>query len=53
MFPKKTNLLVGNAAECIVRILALQIDHELGELVIMSKSIGGVLCNQVSTNIGK
>ena len=49
----KSNLLIGNAAECIVRILALQIDNELSELVIMSKSICGVLCNRFSTIIRK
>lgn len=34
--------LIGNAGECIVRILALEIHHQLGEFVIVSKVFHGV-----------
>jgi hypothetical protein len=30
-------LLVRNAGECIIRVLALQIDHQLGELMVVAK----------------
>ena len=35
-------LLVGNAGECIIRILALEIHHQLGEFVIVTKVVHGV-----------
>jgi hypothetical protein len=43
----RTNLFIRDTAECIIRILPLKIDNELGELVIMAEIVDGVLCNQV------
>jgi hypothetical protein len=44
----RSNLFVRNAAECIIGILPLQIDNKFGELMIMAKLIGGVLCIGIS-----
>ncbi len=43
LFLMKTDLLIWNAAESIVWIFPLKIDDELCELVVMTKSIYGVL----------
>lgn len=36
-------LLVGNAGESIIRVLTLQVGDQLGELVVLTKVLHGVL----------
>jgi hypothetical protein len=38
------NLLIWNAAECIIGIFALQVNDQLRELVIVSEKIYRILC---------
>ena len=35
-------LLVRDAGECIIRVLALQIGHQLGELMVVAKVLHGI-----------
>lgn len=44
----RTNLFIRDTAECVIRILPLKIDNELGELVIIAEIVDGVLCSQVN-----
>lgn len=43
------DLLIGNAAERIIRILALEVNHELREFMVMAKEVDRILWSGVST----